>query len=152
MTNSALAAYHVGDSDERPWGSYVVTAVGVNDKGEEYCEKDITVKAKQVLSLQSHALRREHWVVTQGILTVVLDDKLVTLNKGQDIRIPLGGIHAMANLSAEDCIVHELQEGTCREEDIVRYADAYGRGTDAPNTEMEKKSLQTYNQVLLQIK
>lgn len=152
MTNSALAAYHVGDSDERPWGRYVVTAVGINANGEEYCEKDITVKSKQVLSLQSHALRREYWVVTQGVLTVVLDDQLLTLTKGQDVRIPLGGIHCMANLSSEDCIVHELQEGTCREEDIVRYADAYGRGTEAPADDKTRRSLQLYNETLSQIR
>ena len=46
--------YTVGDSDTRPWGSYTVVAVGVNEGGEEFCEKEIVVNPGHILSLQSH--------------------------------------------------------------------------------------------------
>lgn len=124
-----MQVYHVGDSEKRPWGEYVTTAVGVNN-GEEYCEKDITVLPNQILSLQSHNLRREHWTVTQGRLTVILDDQRLELDVGESVDIPLGGIHCMANLGDTPCVVHEKQEGVCREADIIRYLDAYGRADE----------------------
>lgn len=148
----SMIAYKVGDSDfSRGWGGYVVTAVGINDAQEEFCEKDITVNPGQALSLQSHDRRREHWAVTQGTLTVVLDGKKITLKAGEDIRIPLGGIHCMANLSTETCIVHEVQEGLCREDDIHRFRDMYGRPaeqSDAPNV---VSSLKIYDEILKEI-
>ncbi len=143
-----MDAYKIGDSDQRPWGSYVVTAVGTTEGGEEFCEKDITVKPGQILSLQSHEMRREHWRVTQGVLTVILDGKQLTLQTGEDVRIPLRGIHCMANLSDRACIVHERQEGVCREDDIKRYVDAYGRGTEAPSSHAAQASIDLYKKIL----
>lgn len=144
--------YKVGDQDfSRGWGGYVVTDVRKNEAGEDVCEKDITVNPGQALSLQSHDHRREHWTVRQGTLTVVLDGAVLTLEAGRDVRIPLGGIHCMANLSQDICIVHEVQEGICREADIHRFRDMYGRPaeqSDAPNV---VSSLKVYDDILRQI-
>ena len=146
--DGVMAAYKIGDHDERPWGSYVVTAVG-HAGGEEYCEKEITVRPGQILSLQSHELRREHWRVEKGTLTVVLDGERLTLNAGEDVRIPLRGVHCMANLGKVPCVVHERQEGVCREEDIRRYVDAYGRATeDVPEA---ASSIGVYREILAEI-
>ncbi len=147
-----LAAYVVGDTDVRPWGSYTVVAVGINGDNEEFCEKEIVVNPGQILSLQSHDHRREHWIVRQGVLTVVLDGARIDVPKGEDIRIPLGGIHCMANLGASPVIVKEIQAGTCREEDIRRYIDAYGRGTEEAKDERTIKSVEIYRQILAKIK
>lgn len=152
MVPPNLAAYNVGDRDTRPWGEYEVTAVGVNDSNEEYCEKKITVLPKQILSLQSHELRRELWRVVAGELTVVLNDRRVTLKAGEEIRVPLGSIHAMANTSDQPCVVFERQEGICREEDIRRYLDAYGRGVESTNTPIVEASLSVYRQVMSELK
>lgn len=144
--------YKVGDQDfSRGWGGYIVTDVRKNESGEDVCEKDITVNPGQALSLQSHDHRREHWIVQKGSLTVVLDGKVLTLEAGQDVRIPLGGIHCMANLSQDVCVVHEVQEGICRESDIHRFRDMYGRPaeqSDAPNV---VSSLKVYDDILKQI-
>lgn len=145
-------AYQIGDHDERPWGSYEVTDVGVNASGEEYCEKKITVLPQQILSLQSHEQRRELWRVTSGELTVILNDQKITLQAGQDINVPLGSIHAMANVSDAPCIVFERQEGICREADIKRYLDAYGRGVEASTDPVITASIATYTQVLNALK
>ena len=51
------------------------------------------------------------------------------LEKGNTIDIPVGTLHCMANVSKEPCIVEELQTGICKEDDIIRYADNYGRST-----------------------
>jgi len=143
-----LVPYQVGDHDTRPWGSYTVTAVGRNGAGEDVCEKDIHVLPQQILSLQSHAERREHWQVVEGTLTVILDGARHDLPAGAAIRIPQGGIHCMANLTAENCTVREVQEGICREDDIKRYIDAYGRSTETVFGEAAEKSIALYKELL----
>ena len=135
---AGMIPYKVGDGDTRPWGRYTVTAVGHNDVGEEFCEKEIIVSPGQVLSLQSHDLRRERWRVTEGALTVIVDDTQTTLQAGETIDVPQGAVHCMANLSNAPCTVHELQQGQCREEDIIRYMDAYGRA--AAENDAEKRA------------
>lgn len=147
-----MAAYKVGDSDERPWGRYEVTGVGKNDAGEEYCEKKIVVNPGQVLSLQSHECRREFWKVEDGVLTVVMDDQRLQLKAGESVRIPLGAIHCMANIGKTPCVVRELQEGICREDDIKRYVDTYGRGTETLTSAKAEASVALYNQILSEIK
>ena len=114
--------YTVGDHDTRPWGSYRVTAVGA-----DFCEKEIIVKPRQILSLQSHDHRAETWTVVRGPLTALVNDQIHTLPTGRSVKIPLGALHCMANMTNEDVVVHERQEGQCRENDIHRYHDAYGR-------------------------
>lgn len=144
--------YRVGDMDIRPWGSYTVTAVGVKDSGEESCVKEIQVNPGQILSLQSHEHRREHWKVISGVLTVVLDGKRLTLKAGEDVRVPQGSIHCMANLAAVTVVVQEIQQGLCREEDITRYIDAYGRHTAESTDARVTKSVEVYKGLLAEIR
>ena len=144
--------YRVGDMDIRPWGSYTVTAVGVKDSGEESCVKEIQVNPGQILSLQSHEHRREHWKVISGVLTVVLDGERLTLKAGEDVRVPQGAIHCMANLAAVAVVVQEIQQGLCREEDITRYIDAYGRHTAESTDPRVTKSVEVYKALLADIR
>jgi mannose-6-phosphate isomerase-like protein (cupin superfamily) len=148
--SSSLRAYNVGDKDERPWGHYLVTDVGRNTKGEEYCNKLIIVKPEQALSLQSHKLRHESWTVKKGILTAIRDGERVTLSVDDAIEIPRGSIHCMANLGEDDCIVEERQSGICREEDIRRYVDAYNRTTETAD-ESASASISVYKAMLAEI-
>lgn len=124
--------YRVDDQDARPWGHYIVKAVGTCEEGE-FCEKLIVVKPGKILSLQSHELRAEQWTVKSGTLTAIVDDMRITAEAGEVVLVPAGSIHCMANLGCEDCIVEERQTGICREEDIQRYADAYNRATEGAN-------------------
>lgn len=149
QVQSDLHSYKIGDSDQRPWGRYTVTGVGT-DSGEEFCEKEITVDPGKILSLQSHNHRREVWTVAQGTLTVVVDDRRLTLDAGQSVDIPLTSIHCMANLGDIPCVVHERQIGLCSEDDIIRYADAYGRA-ETPPTGQIKTSVDLYNAILEEI-
>jgi mannose-6-phosphate isomerase-like protein (cupin superfamily) len=146
-----MAAYKIGDRDERPWGSYEVTSVGRTESGEEYCEKLITVNPGQVLSLQSHDHRRESWKVEQGSLTVILDGWQIEMQPGNSLLIPLGSTHCMANLGSAPCLVRERQEGTCREEDIKRYLDAYGRETADAAQPAARRSMSLYRELLADI-
>ena len=145
-----LKAYKIGDRDARPWGSYIVTGVGQNENGE-YCDKDITIHAGQVLSLQSHKLRRETWTVVEGVLTVLVDGQRLELQPGQTVHIPKGSIHCMAALGKTQCVVQERQEGVCREEDIIRYVDAYGRATADASSPVVAVSIAAYQKILAEL-
>lgn len=146
-----MSVYKIGDRDDRPWGHYVVTGAGVDARGEEYCEKSIVVRPGQILSLQSHELRRETWTVKRGLLTALRDGERIEVLSGETIHIPTGSIHCMANLGEEDCIVEERQEGICREEDIRRYMDIYRRGTEALSP-VPAESFTAYRAILADIK
>lgn len=131
MTNAAFAqmpGYRPGEKDQRPWGTWEVLEVGT-ENGEEFCRKRITVIPGGVLSLQSHKLRREDWIVEAGVLEVTRNDEIHTLQVGETIHIPQGAKHRMANRGDVPAIVHEIQRGICREDDIIRYEDIYGRTT-----------------------
>ncbi|MCB1580623.1 MAG: cupin domain-containing protein, partial [Alphaproteobacteria bacterium] len=84
-----------------------------------------------------------------GTLTVVLNGQRLTLNAGDMINIPLQSVHCMANLTSKPCKIYEKQTGICREEDIIRYVDAYGRGTQ---TGAAEDSLTLYREILDEIK
>ena len=142
------AEYQIGDREKRPWGDYIVTDVGFNDAGEEYCEKKITVNPGRILSLQSHEHRRETWMVVRGVLTILLDGVRTDLHAGEKIHVPQGSIHCMANLGKAPCVVREKQEGFCREDDITRYIDAYGRGTQASTLPVVKRGIAAYRTIL----
>lgn len=152
----AKKGYQVGESDySRGWGGYEVTNVVYEDNDPSrnclVCEKDITVNPAQALSLQSHDQRRELWTVKKGTLTVVLDGQKLTLNPGEDVRIPVGGIHCMANLGSEPCVVHEVQEGFCDEDDIHRFKDMYGRPAEKSDAANVVSSLKVYDEILQKI-
>ena len=109
--------------EERPWGCYEVLFDTV------YCKvKEIIVQPGQRLSYQSHKHREENWTVTQGILTVVLNDKEHTVYPGESISIPLGAKHRAWNKTAKAVHFIEVQTGDYFEEDdIIRYEDDYER-------------------------
>ncbi len=126
QTNYNENKYHIGDHDQRPWGTWEVTDVR-KENNEDVIEKKITVNPTGILSLQSHKYRREIWTVLSGKIRVTLNDKILDLNKGETIHIPLGAKHRMANPFHEEAIIHEIQIGKCMESDIIRYEDQYGR-------------------------
>lgn len=127
MTNlHDMPGYRPGETDTRPWGMWQVLETGT-DGTEEYCIKKITVNPGGILSLQSHNMRRENWTLVSGVLDVTLNDAVITLRPGDTIDIPLGAKHRMANHGTEPAVVREIQRGVCREDDIIRYEDVYGR-------------------------
>lgn len=126
-----LATYIKGAKDEREWGTWeVIDDPVVDDNGiVTQCEKKIVVYPKQMLSLQVHEGRGEVWKVTEGFLTVIFNEKIITLEKGEEITLPQGTLHAMVNMLDEDVTVYEIQTGNCREADNIRLMDFGGRET-----------------------
>ena len=107
----------IGENITRPWGFYRVIAQGKN-----YASKVIHVNIGERLSVQSHNHRAEHWVVACGRA------KVLFLEVGQSVDIPVKTIHSLANPYEEDLEIIELQMGEIiSEDDITRYSDIYGR-------------------------
>ena len=107
----------------RPWGWYDVLIALPRFK-----VKHIRVMPGAALSLQSHRRRAEHWVVVTGQATITRNGVDVVLGPDQSTYIPLGTRHRLANHGAEPLEVIEVQTGEyLGEDDIERFADAYGR-------------------------
>ncbi|MBK8066469.1 MAG: mannose-1-phosphate guanylyltransferase/mannose-6-phosphate isomerase [Rhodanobacteraceae bacterium] len=114
---------NVHSTVHRPWGSYSV----IEDAPD--CKvKRLTVKPGQVLSLQMHYRRSEHWTVVSGTAKVRVGEREFLLRRNESIHIPLQTLHRLENDTDEDLHLIEVQCGDYfGEDDIVRYEDRYGR-------------------------
>ena len=107
----------------RPWGSYEQI-----DQGENFQVKRLIVKPGQVLSLQLHHKRSEHWVVVKGVARVTKGEDVFDLKENESVYIPVGTKHRLENCTQEDLFLIEVQCGSyLGEDDIVRFEDVYGR-------------------------
>jgi len=99
------------ETQTRPWGHYKILYE------DDRCKvKEILVRAKGRLSLQSHQHRKESWTFTRGTGRVELDGD----NKQQK--------HRVENVAHGDLVFIEVQTGDYfGEDDITRYEDDYGR-------------------------
>jgi mannose-6-phosphate isomerase-like protein (cupin superfamily) len=115
--------YQIGDTDTRPWGSYVVL-----DAGAGFIVKRITVNPGGILSLQRHKHRSEHWIIASGAGVVTLGDKKIAVRTNDHIFIEIGAWHRIQNDGAAPLIFIELQAGDILDEaDIERKEDVYKR-------------------------
>ena len=86
------------------------------------------VKPGATLSLQSHHHRAEHWVVVSGTAEVTVGEKVFLLSENESTYIPIGERHRLANPGKLPALLVEVQSGAyLGEDDIVRFADEYGR-------------------------
>ena len=112
-----------GPKEQRPWGCYRVI-----DGSEDHKVKEIQVKSKSRLSLQSHSQRSEVWVVIKGEATVTVDENVSTLKVNDSVYIPTGSKHRLENKLNEPLHIIEIQTGSYfGEDDIQRYEDDYSR-------------------------
>lgn len=115
------AEYH--QTVYRPWGSYSIL-----EDAEDCKVKRLVVKPGQVLSLQMHHKRAEHWTVIRGVAKVRIDDSEFLLRPNESTYIPVETRHRLENPGTEDVHLIEVQTGAYfGEDDIVRYEDIYGR-------------------------
>lgn len=116
-------SYRLGETGERPWGSWAVT-----DVGPGFAVKRITVAAGERLSLQRHQYRHEHWIIVSGSAVVSLDGAERALRENEVVFVPIGTAHRLFNPGPDDLIVIEVQYGLRLDEtDIERLQDNYGR-------------------------
>lgn len=113
----------VGETDDRPWGRYVVL-----DDEPHHKVKRITVQPGKRLSYQRHERRSEHWFVVSGNGVVVLDGVEKTIGAGESIDVSCRTAHRIENTGGAELVFIEVQHGDYfGEDDIVRLHDDYGR-------------------------
>lgn len=119
--NHEAAIFH--QTVHRPWGSYTIL------EDEEDCKvKRLVVKPGQILSLQRHQRRSEHWTVVTGVAKVLNGDKEFLLNANESTYIPVNTMHRLENTTDTDIALIEVQCGDYfGEDDIERFEDIYGR-------------------------
>lgn len=123
LTADSRIEAHAHKKVFRPWGHYESI-----DEGGRYQVKRITVLPDQVLSLQKHFHRAEHWVVVRGTALVTRDDEEILLHENESVYLPLGSVHRLANPGKIALELIEVQVGSyLGEDDIVRFEDVYGR-------------------------
>lgn len=109
--------------DNRPWGSFEILAEGVG-----YKVKRIEVLPGQRLSLQMHQNRSEHWVIVAGEALVTLGEQELRLRENENLMIPVGTKHRVANKLDSTLVFIEVQCGSyLGEDDITRFEDDYSR-------------------------
>jgi mannose-1-phosphate guanylyltransferase/mannose-6-phosphate isomerase len=114
---------HSPHTVQRPWGTYTVL-----EEGAGFKVKRIVVRPGASLSLQLHHHRSEHWVVVGGVASVTNGEQEFLLSANQSTYIPSGTKHRLANPGTESLEIIEVQTGSyLGEDDIVRFADVYGR-------------------------
>jgi mannose-1-phosphate guanylyltransferase / mannose-6-phosphate isomerase len=100
----------------------------VLEDGADCKVKRLVVKPGQVLSLQLHHRRSEHWTVVRGTAKVTVGDKEMLLQTNQSVEIPVNTKHRLENPGTEPIALIEVQCGDYfGEDDIVRFEDRYGR-------------------------
>lgn len=110
----------------RPWGQFDSV-----DAGDRYQVKRITVKPGARLSTQMHHHRAEHWVVVRGTAKVQRGKDSLLLSENQSVYIPVGEVHYLENPGKIPLEIIEIQTGSyLGEDDIIRFDDQYGRGTE----------------------
>lgn len=116
-------SYKLHRTVHRPWGTYTVL-----EEGAGFKIKRIEVKPGASLSLQMHHHRSEHWIVVSGMAKVVNGESELLINKNESTYIPAGHRHRLENPGVIDLVMIEVQSGDyLGEDDIVRFADIYGR-------------------------
>lgn len=127
------------DVEVRPWGQYTLLLANIDFKENLISMKILDISPGQKLSVQSHELRGEYWYVLEGEICAYrgaviesVEKTLATLpryvlKEGNSIIIPKKHIHSLENLLDTPAKVLELSFGKYDENDIVRYADIYGR-------------------------
>jgi mannose-6-phosphate isomerase-like protein (cupin superfamily) len=112
-----------GFKEERPWGYFEILVDLPHTK-----VKRLVVNPGQRLSLQSHKLREEHWVIVSGPARVTLNDETRDYHYGEHVYIGRGVKHRLAAAGKKTIEIIETQVGDdFPEEDIIRYEDDYRR-------------------------
>lgn len=108
----------------RPWGFYKTVVLS------EFVQmKVLQVFPHQMLSLQYHKHREEHWIVVKGSGQMTIGESVKEIKEGSYIFIPKGCMHRVKNVSEQNpLIIAEVQLGDYfGEDDIIRIEDSYGR-------------------------
>lgn len=110
---------------KKPWGSYTVL-----NRSKTHTIKKIKVMPGEMISLQLHNYRSEHWFVVKGDGQVHVGDRDCNMKEGEYVFVNVGVKHRLSNTGTIPLEILELQLGDIvSEDDIVRIKDreAYRR-------------------------
>ena len=107
---------------ERPWGRFEKFV-----ENQAVTVKVITVDPGQRLSLQRHDHRAEMWRALDEPVTAEVDGDLTTLQAGDTVLVPQGGVHRLGNPGSRPARILEIAFGDFDEADIERLEDDYRR-------------------------
>ena len=111
------------ESVSKPWGAYKTLS-----RGNGFKIKILEIFPKEKISLQYHNERSEFWIILEGIADVQLEEKVIRLNKDEQIFIPKGSKHRVENCGDNQLKIIEISLGEyIEEDDIIRLEDEYGR-------------------------
>ena len=108
--------------EKREWGNFEVLLDEPNLK-----VKKIVVKSGKRLSLQLHKLRDERWFIASGSGEVQIGNKTTDISEGDELFIEKYQVHRVRSAGLIDLVIIEIQTGVCREDDIIRIEDDFGR-------------------------
>lgn len=109
-------------TERRPWGSYLNLS-----EEEGFLVKLIEVLPGMRLSLQKHFKRTEYWTVVKGAGVAEVDGEEIPLSPGKTVHVPCTAVHRVRASDEGPLLILELQTGECREDDIERLEDDFGR-------------------------
>ncbi len=105
----------------KPWGWYLTL-----DEDKDSKVKKIHVNPDHQFSLQYHEHREEHWIILEGLGYITQHGVEGVIRPGEFAYIPKEGVHRLRG-GKDGVTFIEVQRGDCREDDIVRLEDDYGR-------------------------
>ena len=117
VANERDKPYDAKLKDYRPWGWREVIS---SSQSSEISRVHLNPGAE--VTMQSHSLRTEHWIVETGRLSVTINGETKIITQGESIFVPLNSLHQLSNITDEPTIVLEVKTGSyIGEDDIQRY-------------------------------
>lgn len=112
-------------TETRPWGAFQNLFAG-----DGFLVKLIEIAPGHRLSLQRHFEREERWVIVRGTASVEIGGESRVIRAGGTVAVAKQETHRVANAGLQPLLILELQNGSCREDDIERIEDDYRRATE----------------------
>jgi mannose-6-phosphate isomerase-like protein (cupin superfamily) len=107
---------------DKPWGTVVTYALN-----QPSSVRVITVEPGQETSVHYHQLRDEMWVVLDAGLTIVVGNRIVEAEPGDEFVVAAETAHRITNPGPTPGRVLEIAYGYTSEDDTRRLQDDYGR-------------------------
>jgi len=106
----------------KPWGQYTDMY-----RSDNVVFKRIDISPGEEVSYQYHHGRDEFWYISSGHGVLTLDGEDFPVVAGDNFLIDKKTRHQIKNTGKFTLTFFEMQCGDCREDDIVRLSDKYGR-------------------------
>ena len=107
---------------EKPWGAYTDIY-----RTPTTVFKQINLKPGGAISYQFHKEREEFWYISSGQGIMKINEEEVYAKAGDTFYMNKMDRHMIENTGDLMLTIMEMQCGQCREDDIVRLEDKYGR-------------------------